>query len=186
MSPAGPGTTGPGWPWPSSAGSSTNSLCTNNCISQTSCAMGQTAPCWTVGTPDVVPGSTENATTGYFRFRRAVTTTCTTQQGSSGWKAYGESMPSSCFIASAGGDSTGDAYHPRHIPALYYTNLNGGSTFSGTNCNSGTQMASNAVPLALTTDNTGRYTSGTWSATSIMAHCPSSPRSRCPPAAGTR
>src|SRR6266498_3433520 len=83
-----------------------------------------------------------------------------TQQGSSGWKAYGESMPSSCFIASAGGDSTGDAYHPRHIPALYYTNLNGGSTFSGTNCNSGTQMASNAVPLALTTDNTGRYTSG--------------------------
>ena len=143
-----------------SAGSSANSLCTNNCISQTNCAMGQTAPCWTVGTPDVVPGSTENATTGYLPVPPGSYDNLYNQQGSSGWKAYGESMPSNCFIAGAGGDSTGDAYHPRHIPALYYTSLNGGSTFSGTNCNAGTQMASDAVPLALTTDNTGRYTSG--------------------------
>jgi hypothetical protein len=143
-----------------SAGSSTNSLCSNNCISTTNCAAGQTAPCWTAGTPDVVPGSVNNATTGFFPAHGNSYQSIYDQVGSSGWKAYGESMPSNCYIANTGSDSTGDAYAPRHIPSLYYTSLNGGNTFSGTNCGSGTTMAANAVPLASTTNQAGTYTAG--------------------------
>ncbi len=76
--------------------------------------MGQTAPCWTVGTPDVVPGSTENATTGYFPVPPGSYDNLYNQQGSSGWKAYGESMPSNCFIASAPAHADTPARKTRH------------------------------------------------------------------------
>lgn len=143
-----------------SAGTSTNSLCSNNCISTTSCAAGQTAPCWTTGAADTVPGSVNNATTSFYPAHGNSYSTLFDQVGSTGWKSYAESMPSACYIANGGADSSGTAYAPRHVPSLYYTSLNGGSTFSGTNCNTGTTMESNAVPLATTTDQTGAYTSG--------------------------
>ncbi len=60
------------------------------------------------------------------------------QVGPSGWKSYQESMPSNCYLGSSG------AYTPRHNPALYYTNIDGGSLGGGS-------CAVNDVPLGSTT-----------------------------------
>ena len=41
------------------------------------------------------------------------------------WKVWAESMPSGCYLSSAGSDATLNPYAPKHNPAIFYDNIEG-------------------------------------------------------------
>jgi hypothetical protein len=41
------------------------------------------------------------------------------------WKVWAESMPSGCYLSSAGADATLNPYAPKHNPAIFYDNIEG-------------------------------------------------------------
>ena len=131
------------------AGGQRNPFCSDGCVYDGD---------WTIGTPDALPGGSEGVSRAYFPTPGTSYTNLAHQIGS--WKAYGESMPHNCDLANAGSTTANDAYVPHHIPELYFTDLNGGASFSGTSCASGSALSTRAVPLGSTTNNNGVYTSG--------------------------
>ena len=46
------------------------------------------------------------------------------------WLEWNESMPQPCYLLNAGSSRTGSSYRPKHNPAVYYADIEGGD-FSG-------------------------------------------------------
>jgi hypothetical protein len=63
------------------------------------------------------------------------------------WAEWHESMPSPCYLLNAGSDKTGNAYRPKHSPALYYVNV------VGDYANPSTECTSNVIPAGTTSPN---------------------------------
>ncbi|MDP9242199.1 MAG: alkaline phosphatase family protein [Actinomycetota bacterium] len=62
------------------------------------------------------------------------------------WAEWHESMPAPCYLVNAGSDKTGNAYRPKHSPALYYVNVVGDYANPSTECTSKVIPAGTTAP----------------------------------------
>jgi hypothetical protein len=67
------------------------------------------------------------------------------------WRSWMESMPFSCYLASAGSPKDRNHYGPKHNPALFFDNIEGGD-YSGTRGTSSECLA-NDLPMGGTGEN---------------------------------
>jgi phosphatidylinositol-3-phosphatase len=68
-----------------------------------------------------------------------------------GWTSWMESMPSPCYLANAGGDSTLNKYRAKHNPALIYDNVAG--SWSGTTLTPSSECLNQDIPAGTTGPN---------------------------------
>jgi hypothetical protein len=71
--------------------------------------------------------------------------------GAPGWTSSMESMPSTCYLSSAGGDGTLNKYAPKHNPALIFDNVAG--DWNGTSLAPSTECLTQDIPAGDTTAN---------------------------------
>lgn len=71
--------------------------------------------------------------------------------GAPGWTSWMESMPSACYLSSAGGDGTLNKYAPKHNPALIFDNVAG--DWNGTSLAPSTECLTQDIPAGDTTAN---------------------------------
>jgi hypothetical protein len=67
------------------------------------------------------------------------------------WAEWHESMPSPCYLLNAGSDKTGNAYRPKHSPALYFQNI------VGDYANPSSECTGKVIPAGTTAPNDMSY-----------------------------